>query len=188
MVRRRNATHRIAECPADRYARQSGCLRRLAGRGRRADDSVLRPLRRAAGRPVEPVALAAVRSDYPRRRDLRPRIGGRQRPGVHAPEGGGGAPQAEPSIAGQHQVHARRRRRGRQRTSRRFRAQPQVRVVRRRRGHFRFADVRAGCAVDLLRPARPRSTSRSIFAEVRPTFTPDRLVELSRTPHSCWRK
>ncbi len=55
MVRRRNAPHRTAERPPDRDARQSGRLRRLAGRARRADDSVLRPLRRAAGRSAEPV-------------------------------------------------------------------------------------------------------------------------------------
>ena len=41
---------RDAERAPDRDARQSGRLRRLAGRARQADDPLLRPLRRAAGR------------------------------------------------------------------------------------------------------------------------------------------
>ena len=48
--------------------------------------------------PVDPLDLwqiAAVRGDDPRRRDLRPRVGGRQGAGLHAPQGGRGAPEAE---------------------------------------------------------------------------------------------
>ena len=48
--RRRDEAHRARERPAHRDAGQPGRLRRLAARGRRADDSLLRPLRRAAGR------------------------------------------------------------------------------------------------------------------------------------------
>ena len=120
MVRRRDAPHRPAERAADRHAGQSGGLRRLAGRAGRADDSVLRPLRRAAGRSAEPVGVAAVRGDDPRRRDLRARLGRRQGPGVHALQGGRSAPETERPAAGEHQVHSRRRRGSRQRAPRRL--------------------------------------------------------------------
>ena len=66
-----NAPHRPAERAARRDAGTPGRLRRVARRARRTDDSLLRPLRRAAGRSGESVDLAAVRGDHPRRRDLR---------------------------------------------------------------------------------------------------------------------
>ena len=65
------------------------------GAAGRADDPLLRPLRRAAGRSGEAVDLAAVRGDDSRRRDLRPRLGRRQGPGLHALQGGRGAHEAD---------------------------------------------------------------------------------------------
>ena len=155
VVRRRDAAHRPAERPADRHAGQSGRLRRLAGRAGRADDPLLRPLRRAAGRSARPVGVAAVRGDDPRRRDLRARLGRRQGPGVHALQGGRGAPEAERPPAGEHEVHPRGRGGSRQRQPRRLHPRAQGRARRRRRRHLRLADVRPRRAVDLLRPARP---------------------------------
>ena len=139
-----------------RHARQPGRLRRLARRARRADDPLLRPLRRAAGRSAEPVGVAAVRGDDPRRRDLRARLGRRQGPGLHALQGDRGAPEAERPAAGEHEDHPRGRGGGRQREPRRLHPRPQGRARRRRRRHLRLGDVRARRAVDLLRPARPR--------------------------------
>ena len=77
-----------------------GRLRRLARRRGRADDPVLRPLRRAAGRSARAVGLAAVRGDRARRRDLRARLRRRQGPGLHALQGDRGAPEAERPPAG----------------------------------------------------------------------------------------
>ena len=88
MVRRRNAPDWSAERAAHRHPGQSGGVRRLARRGRRSDDPVLRPLRRAARGSDRSVAVAAVRGDDSRRRDLRARLGRRQGPGVHALQGG----------------------------------------------------------------------------------------------------
>ena len=154
MVRRRNAPHRAAERPPVRDARQSDRLRRLAGGVRCADHPVLRPLRRAAGRSPEPVGVAAVRGDRPRRRDLRARRRRRQGPGVHALQGGRGVHEAERPPAGEHQDHSRRRRGGWERKPRRFHPRSQGRAPVRRRRDIRFRDVRARCAVDLLWPAR----------------------------------
>ena len=98
VVRRRDAAHRPREragsidTPGNPVV-YGDWLRRA----RRADDSVLRPLRRAAGRSAGPLGDAAVRGDGPRRRDLRARLGRRQGPGVHAPQGDRGAPEAEPA-------------------------------------------------------------------------------------------
>ena len=108
-TRRRDAPHRPAERPADRDARQSRRLRRLARRPGRADDPVLRALRRAAGRSARAVGVAAVRGDRSRRRDLRARRGRRQGPGLHALQGHRGAPEAERHAAVQHQDHSRGR-------------------------------------------------------------------------------
>ena len=94
-----------------------GRLRRLARRAGRADDPLLRPLRRAAGRSARPVGVAAVRGDRPRRRDLRARLGRRQGPGLHALQGDRGAPEAERPAAGEHQDHPRRRGGSRQRAT-----------------------------------------------------------------------
>jgi glyoxylase-like metal-dependent hydrolase (beta-lactamase superfamily II) len=66
-----------------------------------------------------------------------------------------GVPEAKRPPAGEHQDHSRRRGRGRQRKPRRFHPRPQGRAHRRRRRDIGFRDVRARCAVDLLRPARP---------------------------------
>ena len=156
LVRGRDAAHRPAERPAGRHARQPGRLRRLAGRAGRADDPLLRPLRRAAGRSAGAVGVAAVRGDDPRRRDLRARIGRRQGPGLHALQGDRSAPEAERQAAGEHEDHPRGRRGSRQRQPRQLHPRPQERARRRRRRHLRLADVRARRAVDLLRPARPR--------------------------------
>ena len=103
---------------ADRDAGQSGGLRRLAPRARQADDPLLRPLRRAAGRPGEPLDQPALRGDGARRRDLRARRRRRQGPGVHAHQGDRGAPEEERQPADQHEVlHRGRRGSGQRRTS-----------------------------------------------------------------------
>ena len=86
-----------------------------------------------------------------------------------------------------------------QREPRRLHPRPQGRARGRRRRHFRFSDVRARRAVDLLRPARPgvlpdrpaRQQHRSAFRIVRrrrrqPGVRPgadDRADEGSRRPH-----
>ena len=108
----------LQNVPARRDAGPSRRLRRVARRARRADDPVLRPLRRAAGRPGQPVDVAAVRGDHPRRRDLRARLGRRQGPGLHALQGRRGAPEAERQPAGEHEVPDRGRRGSRQRQPR----------------------------------------------------------------------
>ena len=149
--------------------------------------------------PLDALGVAAVRGDHPRRRDLRARIGRRQGPGVHALQGGRGAPETERPPAGEHEVHHRRRRGGRQRAPRRLRPRAQRRARRRCRRHFRFADVRARRAVDLLRPARPGVLpDRSARQQHRPALrfvrrrgrepgvragADDRADEGSRRPH-----
>ena len=109
--------------------------------------------------PVDPVDLwtsAAVRGDGARRRDLRARRRRRQGPGVHAHQGGRGAPEAGRQrcrcnikffIEGEEEVGS-------------VHLDDFVRVAqagpgRRRRRHLRLADVRPRHPVDLLRPARP---------------------------------
>ena len=114
---------RLIETPGN-----PGRLRRLARRAGRADDPLLRPLRRAAGRSARPVGLAAVRGDRARRRDLRARLRRRQGPGVHALQGDRGAPEAERHAAGEHQGHHRGRGGSRQRQSRQLRHAPQGRA------------------------------------------------------------
>ena len=101
------------------------------------------------------MGIAAVRGDDPRRRDLRARIGRRQGSGLHAPEGGRGASHAERPAAGEHEAHSGRRGRGRQRQPGRLHPRAQERARGRPRGHLGHVDVRSGCSVDLLRPARP---------------------------------
>ena len=90
-------------------------LRRVAGRARRADDPLLRPLRRAAGRSGRVVGVAAVRGDGARGRDLRARRRRRQGPGLHALQGHRGPHEADRPPAAEHQGSSRRRRRSRQR-------------------------------------------------------------------------
>ena len=166
-----DGAHRTAERPADRDARPSGRLRRLAGRGRRADDPVLRPLRRAARRSARSLGVAAFRGDGARRRDLRARRGRRQGPGLHALQGHRSAPEAERQAAGQHEDHPRRRGGSRLRAPRRLRPRPQIRARRRRRRHLRLADVRPRHPVDLLRAARARLLpDRSSRDEERPAL------------------
>ena len=138
--------------------------------------------------PLESVDVAAVRGDGPRRRDLRARVGRRQGPGLHAHQGGRGALEAERPAAGEHEVLHRRRGGSRQREPRRLHPRAQGRAQRRRRRHLRLADVRSRRPVDLLRPARPRATSRSICAAARPICTPDRSAARSPTRRSCWRR
>ncbi len=200
VVRRRDAPHRHAERPAHRDAGQSGRLRRLARRAGRADDPLLRPLRRAAGRSAQPVAVAAVRGDDPRRRDLRARLGRRQGPGLHALQGDRGAPEAERQAAGQHQVSSSRaRKKSAARTSTTSSSRTRTTLKRRRRRDLRLADVRPRRAVDLLRPARPgllpdrpaRQQHRSAFRIVRRrrrqpgvrARADDRADEGPRRPH-----
>ena len=65
--------------------------------------------------PFESVAVAPVRGDGSRRRNLRAWRRRRQGADLHAPQGGGGAHEAERAPAGEHQVHLRRRGGGRQR-------------------------------------------------------------------------
>ena len=84
---------RLIETPG-----QSRRVRRLAGRAGQADDPLLRPLRRAAGRPAGQLDVAAVRGDGARRRALRPRRRRRQGPGLHALQGHRGAPEAAGSL------------------------------------------------------------------------------------------
>ena len=158
------------------------------GAAGRADDPLLRPLRRAAGRSARSVGVAAVRGDGARRRDLRARRRRRQGPGLHALQGDRGALEAERPPAGEHQDHPRRRRGSRLGESRQLRQEPQGRAQGRRRRHLRFADVRSRRAVDLLRPARPRLLpDRSARHEVA-TCTPDRSAAPSRIPRWCSRR
>ena len=89
-------------------------------RAGRADHAVLRALRRAAGRPARSLGVAAVRADGPRRRDLRPRIGRRQGPDLHARQGDRGAPEAGGEAAHQREGRARGRGGGRQPEPRRL--------------------------------------------------------------------
>ena len=148
-----------------------GRLRRLARRAGCADDPLLRPLRRAAGRSARPVGLAAVRGHRPRRRDLRARLRRRQGAGVHALQGDRGALEAERPPAGEHQDHPRRRGGSRLRQPRQLRQGAQGRARGRRRRHLRLADVRPRHPVDLLRPARPRVLpDRSARHEERSAF------------------
>ena len=199
MVRRRNAPHRHAEREAHSDARQPGGVRRLARRDRRADDAVLRALRRAAGRSAEPVGDAALRGDGSRRRNLCARLGRRQGTGVHALQGDRGALEAERQASGQHQDHPRRRRRSRQCQPRQLHHRQQSRSQSRPRRDLRFRDVRARRPVDLLRPARARVLSdRSSRQQHRSAFgilrrrrgepgvragADDRADEGSRRPH-----
>ena len=182
LVRGRNAPHRPAERPAHRDARQSGRLRRLARRARRADDPVLRALRRAAGRSAEPVGIAALRGDDSRRRDLRARLGRRQGPGVHALQGRRSASEAERPSAGEHQVHARRRRRGRQRAPRRFRPRPQGRAEAPTSSSFPIRRCSRGAFRRSATASAASSTSRSICAAATPTCTPDRSAARVANP------
>ena len=166
----------------DRDAGQSRRLRRLAGRAGRADDSLLRPLRRAAGRSARPVGIAAVRGDDSRRRDLRARLGRRQGPGLHALQGGRGAPEAERPPAGEHQVHPRRRRRSRQRATSTTSSAPtrpsspptSSSSPTRRCSRAACRRSATACAAS--------STSRSICAAATPICTPDRSAARSRIP------
>ena len=171
MDRRRVPRRRPREREADRDAGQPGGVRRLAQRARQADHPLLRPLRRAAGGPAEPVDQPAVRGHGARRRDLRARLRRRQGPGVHAHQGRRGAPEEERQPAGEHQVLHRGRRGGRQRAPRRVRALAQAGAGGRRRGDLRLADVRPRHPVDLLRPARPGVLpDRSARHEERPAL------------------
>ena len=172
----------------DRHAGQSGRLRRLAGRARRADDPVLRPLRRAAGRSARAVGVAALRGDDPRRRDLRPRLGRRQGPGLHAPQGRRSAPEAERPAAGEHQVHPRGRRRSRQRQPRRLRPLAQVRAAPPTSSSSRTRRCsRAACRRSATACAA-WCTSRSTCAAAAPICIPDRSAARSPTPRSCSRR
>ena len=156
VVRQRDAPHRPRERPALRDAGPSRRLRRLAGRARRADHPLLRPLRRAARGPRRAVGVAALRGHRARRRDLRARRRRRQGPGLHALQGHRGPHEAERPPAREHQADPRGRGGGRLRQPRRLRPRPQGRARRRRRRHLRHRHVRARRAVDHLRPARPR--------------------------------
>ena len=173
---------------AHRHARQPGRLRRLAGRAGRADDPLLRPLRRAAGRSAGAVGVAAVRGDDPRRRDLRARLGRRQGPGLHALQGDRGALEAERPAAGEHEDHPRRRGRGRQRQPRRLHPRAQGRTGRRRRRDLRLGDVRAAACRRSATACAASSTSRSICAAAAPTCTRARSAARSRTRRSCSRR
>ena len=138
------------EGPSDRR-------RRMAERAaRRADRAHLRPLRRAARRAARAVGQPAVRADGARRKDLRARIGRRQRPAVSAHQGARGAPRRARDAAGER--HRARRGRGgsRQREPRGVhRGEQDIARVRRGR-HLRLGDVRARAAVDSLVAARHR--------------------------------
>ena len=99
---------RLIETPGN-----PGGLRRVAGRRGRADDSLLRPLRRAAGGSARQMDSAAVRGDGARRRDLRARIGRRQGPDLHALQGRRSLAEGSRHAAGEHQGVHRGRRGGR---------------------------------------------------------------------------
>ena len=185
LVRRRDAADWPAERQADRDAGQSGRVRRLAGRAGRADDSLLRPLRRAACRSAGALALAAVRGDHPRRRNLRARRGRRQGAGVHALQGGRSALEAERPPAGEHEVHDRRRGGSRQRASRRLRPLAQEGPGGRRRRDLGLRRCsRAACRRSATGFAA-WCTSRSISAAATPTCTRARSAAPSRTRRSC---
>ncbi len=102
----------------------------------RADDPLLRPLRRAARGPARAVGVAALRGDRARRRDLRARRGRRQGAGLHALQGHRGPHEAERPPAREHQADPRGRGGGRLGQPRRVRPRPQGRARRRRRRHL----------------------------------------------------
>ena len=153
---RGDAAHRAGERPPGRDARQSHRLRRLAAGARRADHAVLRPLRRAAGRSARSVGVTAVRSHGPRRRDLRPRRGRRQGPGVHAPEGHRGPSEEIRHAAGEHQGHLEGEEEVGSSNLDEFVRAEQAATRRRRRRDFRLGHVRSRRAVHLLFAPRPR--------------------------------
>ena len=167
---------------------QPGRLRRLAGRGRRADDPLLRALRRAAGRSAGAVGIAALRGDDPRRRDLRARVGRRQGSGVHALQGSRSAPETERPAAGQHQVHSRRRGRSRAASTSTTSSAPTKASSAPTsssspiRGCSRAASRRSAMAFAV------SSTSSSIFEAAAPTCIPDRLAARSRIQRWCSRR
>ena len=138
----------------DRDAGQSGRLRRVAGRAGRADDAVLRPLRRAAGRSRRAVGVAAVRGDRPRRRDLRARIGRRQGPDLHALQGHRSAPEADRETSGQHEGLLEGEEEVGSENLDDFIHENKDAAQSRRAGDLGFADVRSRHSVDLLWPAR----------------------------------
>ena len=158
------------------------------GRRRGADDSLLRPLRRAAGRSRRPVGVAAVRGHRARRRDLRARLGRRQGAGLHALQGHRGAPEAERPAAGEHQGHPRRGRGGRVGESRQLREEPQGRA---RRPTSSSSPTRRCSTAASRRSATAcaaSSTSRSICAARSPTCTPARSAARSPIPTWCSRR
>ena len=154
----------------------------------RADDPVLRPLRRAAGRSGRTLGLAAVRGDRPRRRDLRARLGRRQGPGVHALQGDRGAPEAERPAAGEHQDHPRRAKK---------KSAPPTSTTSSRRTRTSSPPTSSSsptrrCSIAASRRSATAcaasSTSRSICAARRATCTPDRSAAPSPTRTWCWRR
>ena len=87
---------RLIETPGN-----PGRVRRLAGRAR-ASRRFSSTATTTCSRSIRSNlwAIAAVRSDRPRRRDLRARRGRRQGPGLHALQGHRGAPEADRHAAG----------------------------------------------------------------------------------------
>ena len=138
--------------------------------------------------PLEPVGVAAVRGDDPRRRDLRARLGRRQGPGLHALQGGRGAPEAERPPAGEHEVHPRGRGRGRQRQPRRLHPRPQGRA----QAPTSSSSPTRRCSRAACRRSATAcaawSTSRSICAAAAPICTRDRSAARSRTRRSSSRR
>ena len=114
---RRNAEYlaeaaRKRRLPARRDHRDGGPpgrLRRAPRRSDAADRAHLRTPRRAAGRPARRVADVALRARGPRRQPLRARRGGRQGPGVDAPQGGRVGARGPRRAAAQPQADRRRR-------------------------------------------------------------------------------
>ena len=157
MDKGRNGAHRAAERPADRHARPSGRLRRLAGR-RRARPTILF-YGHYDVQPVDPLELwesppfeATVRDGEIYARGAADDKGQvfMHFKAIEAHL------QAERQAAGQHEDHPRGRGGSRLRAPRRLHPRSQVRPRRRRRGHLRLADVRPRHSLDLLRPARAR--------------------------------
>ena len=173
----------------DGDAGPSGGLRRVAGRRRRADDPLLRPLRRAAGRPAEPVDLAA-----------------RSRPRSATASS---TPAARSTTRARSSCTSRRSRRTSSSTGRLpvnikfllegeeevgsanlddFIRATQGAARRRRRRDQRLADVRPRHPVDLLRPARPGVLPDRRARHASPTCTRGRSAARSPTRRWCSRR
>ncbi len=137
--------------------RPSAGLRRVAGRAGQADGPLLRPLRRAAGRPGRALAQPAVRAHGRGGQAGGARRHGRQGAVLRPPQGRGGDARRARQPAGQRQVPGRGRGGGGRAGDRPLRARrTAASASRRRRGDLGLLSLRAGAAVAGLRPQGAR--------------------------------